>query len=53
MIGEARAIARPDVPPGQIRAIAAHFIFSDLPPVEGAPRWDWAIVDTRATAERG
>ena len=53
VIGEARAIARPDVPPGQVRAVSAHFIFTDLPTVEGTPRWDWTITDTRATAERG
>ncbi len=49
VIGEAEAIARPDVPPGQIRALTAHFIFSDLPPVVGTLRWDWTIVDLRAT----
>jgi hypothetical protein len=51
VIGEATAIARPDVPPGQIRALSAHFIFSDLPPVLGTLRWDWRITDIRATPE--
>ncbi len=51
VIGESRAIARPDVPPGQIRALSAHFVFSDLPPVAGTLRWDWTIVDTRATLD--
>ncbi len=51
VIGESRAIARPDVPPGQIRALSAHFVFSDLPPVAGTLRWDWTIVETRATLD--
>jgi hypothetical protein len=51
VIGEASAIARPDVPPGQIRALSAHFIFTDLPPLVGTLRWDWRITDIRATAE--
>ena len=37
VIGEATAIARPDAPPGQIRALSAHFLFSSLPPVAGTP----------------
>lgn len=50
VIGEATAIARPDAPPGQIRALSAHFVFRSLPPVTGALRWDWNVVSTRATA---
>lgn len=50
VIGEASAIARPDVPPGQLRALTAHFGFSSLPPVTGTLRWDWRIAGTRATA---
>ena len=50
VIGEATAIARPDVPPGQIRALSAHFVFSNLPPVAGTLRWDWRITGTRATS---
>lgn len=50
VIGESTAIARPDVPPGQIRALSAHFIFSGLPPVAGTLRWDWRITAVRATA---
>lgn len=49
VIGEANAIARPDVPPGQLRGLSAHFIFSDLPPVAGTLRWDWQITEIRAT----
>ncbi len=49
VIGESRAISRPDAPPGQIRALSAHFVFSDLPPVAGTLRWDWSIAGTRAT----
>lgn len=50
VIGEASAIARPDVPPGQLRALTAHFGFTSLPPVSGTLRWDWRIAGTRATA---
>ena len=49
VIGEATAIARPDAPPGQIRALSAHFLFRNLPPVTGVLRWDWEIVGIRAT----
>jgi hypothetical protein len=49
VIGESQAIARPDAPPGQIRALSAHFLFSDLPAVTGTLRWDWAIAGIRAT----
>ncbi|HRO12626.1 hypothetical protein [Amaricoccus sp.] len=49
VIGESTAIARPDVPPGQIRALSAHFGFASLPPVTGTPRWDWEITALRAT----
>jgi hypothetical protein len=51
VIGEAQAIARPDVPPGQLRAFSAHFSFANLPPVAGTLRWDLAIAGTRATAD--
>ena len=51
VIGEAQAIARPDVPPGQIRALRAHFTFVNLPPVTGTLAWDWTIAETRATPE--
>lgn len=50
VIGESRAIARPDVPPTQIRAFTAHFGFAGVPPVEGRLDWDLAITETRATA---
>jgi hypothetical protein len=51
VIGESRAIVRPDVPPGQVRALSAHFTFADLPPVLGTLRWDWRIAETRATRD--
>ena len=51
VIGEAQAIARPDVPPGQIRALSARFTFDNLPPVTGTLAWDWSIAATRATAD--
>jgi hypothetical protein len=49
VIGEADAIARPDVPPGQLRGFSAHFLFTDVPPLTGTLRWDWRITATRAT----
>jgi hypothetical protein len=51
VIGEAQAIARPDVPPGQIRALSAHFTFRNLPPVTGTLAWDGTIAATRATPD--
>jgi hypothetical protein len=49
VIGEAEAIARPDVPPGQLRAFSAHFVFANLPRLAGTLRWDWRVTATRAT----
>ena len=49
VIGEATAIARPDAPPGQIRAFSTHYVFSNLPAVTGLLRWEWVIEETRAT----
>lgn len=49
IIGEATAIARPDVPPGQIRALSAHFLFTNLPAPAGVLDWDWTVLETRAT----
>ncbi len=49
VIGEASAIARPDVPPGQIRGFTAQFLFANLPEPEGDLEWDWTITATRAT----
>ena len=40
VIGEAQAIALPDVPPGRIRALSAHFVFTSLLPVVGTLRWN-------------
>lgn len=48
VIGDATAIARPDAPPGQIRALSAHFIFSNVPEPAGVLAWDWQIVETRS-----
>ena len=50
VIGESTAIARPDVPAGQIRAFAAHFGFAGVPPLLGTLRWDLTVAATRATA---
>ena len=50
VIGEAEALSRPDVPPGQIRGLTAHFVFANVPPVTGTLAWDWEILDLRATA---
>lgn len=49
VIGESRAIARPDTPPGQIRGFTAHYVFNNLPPVTGTLRYEWEIEGTRAT----
>jgi hypothetical protein len=49
VIGESRAIARPDVPAGQIRGFTAHFAFANLPAVTGALRYEWTVETTRAT----
>lgn len=51
IVGEASAIARPGVPPGQIRGFSAHFILSNLPPLAGVLRWDLAVRDTRSAGE--
>jgi hypothetical protein len=50
VIGEADAIARPDVPPGQMRGFSAHFTFAHLPPLTGSLRWDLRVAGIRATA---
>ncbi|HMQ95370.1 MAG TPA: hypothetical protein PKA33_09880 [Amaricoccus sp.] len=49
VIGEASAIARPDVPPGQLRAFTAHFVFANLPEPVGTLGWDSRVSGTRAT----
>jgi hypothetical protein len=49
VIGESSAIARPDAPPGQVRALSATYIFASLPEPEGALRWEWTLTDIRAT----
>jgi len=48
-IGESSAIARVDVPPGQLRGFSAHYIFPDRPAVIGVLRWDYRITALRAT----
>ncbi len=48
-IGESAAIARVDVPPGQLRGFSAHYIFTNLPPLVGVLRWDHRITALRAT----
>lgn len=49
IIGESSAIARVDVPPGQLRGFSAHYIFPDRPALIGVPRWDQRITALRAT----
>lgn len=49
VIGDAMAIARPDVPPGQVRAFSASYVFANMPPVAGVLRWEWSILGLRAT----
>jgi hypothetical protein len=49
VVGEANALARPDVPPGQIRGFTAQYVFSNLPPVAGMLRYEWVVTGTRAT----
>lgn len=49
VIGESTAVARPDAPPGQLRAFDALFVFANVPPVTGVLRWEWEITGTRAT----
>ncbi len=49
VIGEASAIARPDTPPGQLRAFSAHFVFANVPEPVGTLGWDWRITGIRAT----
>ena len=49
IIGESDAIARVDVPPGQLRGFSAHYIFPNLPPLVGVLRWAHRITTLRAT----
>jgi hypothetical protein len=49
VVGDAAAIARPDAPPGQVRSFTAHYTFPNLPPDISFLRWEWSIVETRAT----
>ncbi len=49
VIAQSSALVRVDVPPGQLRAFSAPFVFPDMPPVLGELRWEHAIEGTRAT----
>jgi hypothetical protein len=49
VIGESRALARPDAPPGQTRAFSAPFTFANIPAPAGVRRYEWAVTETRAT----
>jgi hypothetical protein len=49
VIGESRALARPDAPPGQTRAFIARFTFANVPEAAGVLRYEWMVMDTRAT----
>jgi hypothetical protein len=53
VIAESTAIARPDVPPAQVRAFQARFIFAPQPVIEGTGRWEWDLVDVRAVPVGG
>lgn len=48
VIAEASAIARPEVPPGQLRAFTAIFLFDSLPPPGEAQHWEWIVTAIRA-----
>lgn len=49
IIAEASAIARPEAPPGQLRAFSATFLFNALPPSSEAQHWEWKVTAIRAT----
>jgi hypothetical protein len=49
IIADGSAIARVDVPPGQLRAFSGYYVFPDRPAVTGDPRWDSRISAVRAT----
>jgi hypothetical protein len=49
VIAQGSALVRVDVPPGQLRAFSAPFVFPDMPQVLGELRWEHAIEGTRAT----
>jgi hypothetical protein len=49
VIGGATAIARPDVPPGEIRGFRANYLLANLPPATGVLRYEWVVTETRAT----
>jgi hypothetical protein len=45
--GQATAIARPDVPPGEERPFRADFIFRPVPALSGEARYEWLLVEAR------
>jgi hypothetical protein len=49
VIAQSSALVRVDVPPGQLRAFSAPFVFPAMPAVLGELRWEHAIAGTRAT----
>jgi 4-amino-4-deoxy-L-arabinose transferase-like glycosyltransferase len=49
VIAESEALARVDVPPGQLRGFSAAFVFPNRPPLTGVLRWSFEVTGTRAT----
>ena len=49
VIAQSSALVRVDVPPDQLRAFSAPFVFPAIPAVLGELRWEHAIAGTRAT----
>lgn len=49
VIAESEALARVDVPPGQLRGFSAAFVFPNRPPLTGVLRWSYEVTGTRAT----
>lgn len=48
VVGESRALARPDAPPRQTRAFSARFTFANIPDPTGVLRYEWTVTETRA-----
>ncbi len=53
IIGDASAIARPSIPPGQTRGFTAQFLFSNLPVLSGELAWTLTPAEIRATQAGG
>jgi len=49
IIADGSAIARVDVPPGQLRAFSGYYVFPDRPDVTGESRWESRVIAVRAT----